>query len=131
MSEWEAELPLDVVLALGEWNASGRPNSGPAHRWLVQQGINPFDFDRSDIVEEVESRQKGWLRKRFGRDVGLNADWSTSAWIIDKARGLVLLDNEDGSYSAVQCEDDICEDEAEEVGYFNDFAAVKRTFGSR
>jgi len=46
-----------------------------------------------------------WARKRYGRDRGLNADWSVSAFLLqgrDLKNGLYLLDNEDDTWSIVQ-----------------------------
>lgn len=53
------------------------------------------DEDEPTLIKVVHSR----LSDIYGRDIGLNADWSVSAWAIGKNR--YITDNENNTYSIV------------------------------
>ena len=59
---------------------------GEPGQWLAvqnrlhNQGLDLEDFTETDLFAEKTRRQDAWLREQLGGDVGLNADWATSAW---------------------------------------------------
>jgi hypothetical protein len=59
--------------------------AGP-HEWdeiqtrLRLDGIDPNDYGDIEIYKQIGRRKEATLNAMFGGDVGLNADWSLSAW---------------------------------------------------
>lgn len=56
----------------------------------------------------METNMEAEITKRYGTHVGLNADWCVTVWLVahsgfgaNRAVGLYLTDNEDGTVSLV------------------------------
>lgn len=79
----------------------------------------PWDDDDSEedfLYQKVEST----LSDHYGRNIGLNADWSVSAWALGKNR--YITDNENDTYSIVVREwddnnDDLWDEITEEYSW--------------
>jgi hypothetical protein len=111
-----------------------------AKAFLQQHAVDPQadGFWEDDVWRQRIRRREAWLSKRFGGDVGLNADWSVSAWRIDDhdprygyQGQRYVIDNEDDTYSVVQrFQDPESPDETEirEIVTFNasDFGRLQR-----
>lgn len=83
--------------------------------------IKIYEAFSSDANDEYFDRE---APKAFGKNVGLNADWMTSAYMLSPGKpnqtdgAFYLTDNEDGTYSIMK-RNDVKDQDIEEVAQFD------------
>jgi hypothetical protein len=98
------EAELDQIRAWFDAPIDG-PEQARIGQALAQRGIDPMDYGDEGVWRQGIRRKDAWISRHLGPDVGLNADWSFSAWHvgkIDDGGHRYILDNEDDTYSLVE-----------------------------
>ena len=102
---------LVVIPPMASWR--GQVGSANDYNWqddwkAIQEAFKK-DQEHGWSEEDWWALQGGAISKRLGSNVGLNADWSVSAWHLGPSQvanmqggEAYLLDNEDDSYSIVR-----------------------------
>lgn len=75
-----------VVMSKSEWMAIGKV----------------ANWDEPTSIEDL-------ITDKYGKHVGLNADWSVQAWKL-QGKNIFLIDNEDGTWSIVERKESSDED---------------------
>lgn len=95
-------------------------------RSFSPEGFPGHDQDDPAVKGEIDRRRDAAATREFGQHVGLNADWSVTAWFLGPGRpnltdgAYYFLDSEDGTWNVVRRWDEESPQWREEVGQVED-----------